>query len=216
MPDPKPTHIDPTVRPVFRPMAHRGGLLFALALLFAVTGCQSGPGGSSSIISGLQPAKPLNASLQAGLAVIYSNISANHIRDIEAAGRGRPGKTLPHLNWPNTSSAVLTSGLSVQVAARIDGFIRFAKPGSYGLKINANDGVRLSIGGTLVVEDPEVHGDRFTDTATITITQAGWYQLSLQYFQKAGSASLQLYWQPPNSGKFEIVPASALAHGATK
>jgi urease alpha subunit len=147
------------------------------------------------------------------LAVDYSNVIANRISDVEVAGRGTPGRPLPNLNWPQVDGTpVMTSEYSIHVAARIDGYIKFAEAGNYELRILSNDGVRLMIGGSTVLADPTVHTSRLAGPVTLTIRDAGWYNLSLLYFQKAGSAVLELHWRRPGQSDFEAVPDAAFAH----
>jgi hypothetical protein len=43
--------------------------------------------------------------------------------------------------------------------------------------------------------------------------EAGWTPIRLRYFQRKGTATLKLYWQPPGSEAFAVIPASAYAHG---
>ncbi|MBT5191776.1 MAG: hypothetical protein HOM07_05475, partial [Rhodospirillaceae bacterium] len=118
---------------------------------------------------GLAPAAPQPAmsELKAGLAVDYLLIDALHVDNIEAAGRGRPGKSLLTLNWNMGSGPILTHADDDQVAARITGFIRFEAAGEYLMKIKSNDGARLSIGGQVVIDDPDVHLDRFSGTPKV-------------------------------------------------
>jgi hypothetical protein len=94
----------------------------------------------------------------------------------------------------------------------LNGVIRLDKPGTYGFQANSNDGVRLAIGGQRLIDDASWHGDRLSQEAWLTISEPGWYALQILYFQRRGTATLQLYWQPPGTGTFAIVPAAALAH----
>jgi len=192
-----------------------GIAVFGVILLLAVTGCQSTsnapPQGKIDTIAPANPA-PDAAALKPGLAVSYSSISANSIADVVIAGRGKPGKPLPHLNWQASDTPMMTSGRATQVSAQITGFIRFSETGTYVLKIRSNDGVRLSINGIKAIEDPTVHAARFSRTTSLTIKTAGWYKLDMLYFQKGGSAALELYWQPPKAADFVIVPGEAFTH----
>ncbi|MBT3533011.1 MAG: hypothetical protein HN478_03975 [Rhodospirillaceae bacterium] len=163
---------------------------------------------------GLAPAAPQPAmsELKAGLAVDYLLIDALHVDNIEAAGRGKPGKSLLTLNWNMGSGPILTHADDDQVAARITGFIRFEAAGEYLMKIKSNDGARLSIGGQVVIDDPDVHLDRFSGTAKVAVPTAGWYPVYMLYFERRGTATLELHWQPPGTGAFDVVPAAAFAH----
>lgn len=167
-----------------------------------------------ALAAGLTPASPQPGAGQMaqGLAVEYMMIDAFHVDDLESAGKGKPGKPLMMLNWSMGSGPVLTHAEDEGVGARISGFIKFASAGTYQMKIKSNDGVRLSISGQVVIDDPDVHADKFSDVANVSVPSPGWYQVYLLYFERRGTATLELHWQSPDGGNFELVPAEAFAH----
>lgn len=159
-----------------------------------------------------QAASPQPTALVPGLSVEYLRITANHIDEVEGAGRGKPGEPLTHLSWNMVEKPVLTSTEKTSIAARIRGLIRLDKPGSYGFRARSNDGIRVLIGGVRVVDDPDVHAGRLSAPTGMDIATPGWYPLYIVYFQKRGTAELQLQWRPPGTATWQVVPASALAH----
>jgi hypothetical protein len=76
----------------------------------------------------------------------------------------------------------------------------------------SNDGVRVTLGGTVVIEDPDVHADQFSENAEINVAEPGWYELAITYFERENTSTLKLYWQRPGKDEFEIVPAEAFCH----
>jgi len=191
-------------------------VLVAALMLIGVAGCQTmtlaPPTGGNVAIAPANPA-PDEQVLKPGLAVDYSNIIANKISDVETAGRGKPGTPLPHLNWPTAGGgAVMTSNYAIHVAARIEGYMKFPESGRYELRILSNDGVHMALGGITVLSDPGVHVSRLAGPTVVTITQTGWYKLEMQYFQKDGSATLELHWRRPGQADFEAVPGEMFAH----
>ena len=91
--------------------------------------------------------------------------------------------------------------------------MNFSEAGDYVLAMQSNDGVRLEIGGKLIINDPTVHSDRFSELITVQITEPGWSPLSLQYFERKATSTLELYWlKPGEEGRLGFVPAEALAH----
>jgi len=162
----------------------------------------------------LQPANPQPAAdaTAPGLAVNYVFLKARHVDDIEANGPGEPGTPLPQLNYQMGSGNVLTSDQSDGVGALIRGFIDFPAAGRWLMTAKSNDGVRVRLAGAVVVEDPDVHSDQFAPNAEINIGQPGWYEIAVTYFERKNTATLQLYWQPPDKNEFEIVPATAFSH----
>ena len=164
--------------------------------------------------SNLQPANPQPAAdaTVPGLAVNYVFLKAHHVDDIEAEAPGEPGTPLPQLNYQNGDGNVLTSNQSDGVGALIRGFIDFPAAGRWLMTAQSNDGVRVRLAGTVVIEDPEVHSDQFAGNAEIDIGQPGRYEIAVTYFERKNTATLQLYWQPPGKSEFEIVPATAFSH----
>ena len=119
---------------------------------------------------------------------------------------------LPQLNYQSGSGNVLTSDQADGVGALIRGFIDFPTAGRWLMTAQSNDGVRVRLAGTVIIEDPDVHSDQFAPNAEINITQPGWYELAVTYFERKNTATLQLYWQAPGKSEFEIVPAAAFSH----
>ena len=164
--------------------------------------------------SDLQPVNPQPAAdtTAPGLAVNYVFFKAHHVDDVEAEGPGEPGAPLPQLNYQNGAGNVLTSDQSDGVGALIRGFIDFPTAGRWLMTAQSNDGVRVRLAGTVIIEDPDVHPDQFAPNAEINVAQPGWYEIAVTYFERKNTATLQLYWQPPGKSEFEIVPATAFSH----
>ena len=142
----------------------------------------------------------------------YNSVFVRHVDDCELAGLGRDGGIIEAIDWGNTDGEVLTSGDENGVCARFRGLIKFPKSGSYIMAMQSNDGVRLLIGEKKIVDDPDVHVDQFSEYATLKVAKAGWYSLYLIYFERKGTSTVELYWQPPGASDFTIVPAAAYGH----
>jgi hypothetical protein len=172
-----------------------------------------GPAWSESF-SGLQPAatQPAADAVAPGLAVNYVFVKARHVDDIEAEAPGEPGEPLPQLDYRSGPGNVLTSDRSDGVGALIRGLIRFPEAGRWLMVAQSNDGVRVRLAGTVIIEDPDVHSDQYSENAEIEIAEAGWYELAVTYFERKSTSTLKLLWQPPGKSEFEVVPAAAFAH----
>ena len=197
----------------------------ALILGFLLCSCvQPGQGPAamdspSGPIVGLSPAKALAPapSLIPGLTVLYfPNFFASHIDQLPsgtaAIQKGKPGKPILLLDHNFSNQDVFDSGQRSGVGLELNGLIRLSPAGSYRFKALSNDGIRVYIGGRMVLDDPDVHGDRFCGPSTVTVDQEGWYDLRVRYFQRKGSAALSLQWQPPGQKDFTPVPAEAYGH----
>ena len=167
--------------------------------------------GLTAVAGDVDPAK-----IKPGLAVKYYFSLFRRVHEIQEWAKykdGKPGEPLPMLNFRTGAGEVLNSGSEDGVGADIRGMIHFAETGDYVLAMQSNDGVRLEIGGQLIVNDPTVHADRYSELMTVQIDEAGWYPLSLWYFERKNTSTLELYWlKPGEEGRLSFVPAEALAH----
>ncbi|MBE7637396.1 hypothetical protein GUA87_11115 [Sneathiella sp. P13V-1] len=196
-----------------------GKLKTGVAALSVVTGALAFTSGVTlaSSISGMAPAspQPTAENLKPGLAVKYYGVKLNSIRQFEEwmeYEKGKDGPPIPMLNYQVGTGDVLTSGANDLVGADITGFINFERTGNYTVMVHSNDGVRVTIGGKLVHEDPDVHADRFSDEITLEISEPGWYPVRILYFEKKNTSTLELYWDPPGPEEIDYVPATAFAH----
>ncbi|MBT4042735.1 MAG: hypothetical protein HOF11_04445, partial [Rhodospirillaceae bacterium] len=160
-----------------------------VGILAAILLCASlAPARAQTVVGNLALAAPQPGpgEMSPGLAVEYIRMFARHVDEIEIAGKGIMGEPLEMLDWNTGDGPVLTHANDDGLGARITGFIKFAKAGDYLMAMQSNDGVRLFIGGQLIVDDPSVHSDRFSPNVTVQVRQAGWYPLYLLYFERKG------------------------------
>ena len=161
--------------------------------------------------------QPAAAERKPGLAVRYYKSFLRLIEEFvewQTVNKGTPGEPLPMFNYKTADGFVMTSDINIGVGADISGFIHLDAPGTYSFVANSNDGFRLTIGDVKVLEDPDVHPDRYSNIASLEVNEAGWYALHMLYFQRKGTATLELYWKPPGQedADFVFVPAEAFAH----
>lgn len=184
---------------------------FVSALALAATGL-SGPAAADAV--SVKPANPQPAAdtLAPGLAVEYIFRLVRSIGSFEDSDDWRKGKPLPRLKYRSGAGGVLTSGQGDGVCARITGFIKLDQAGRYLFATQSNDGVRVTIDNSEIIEDDGVHTDQFSGNAEVTVPEPGWYALQVLYFERKNTSTLELHWQPPDKQQFEIVPAEAFAH----
>jgi len=142
-----------------------------------------------------------SASIKPGLAVLYFEDFYRHINQMPtgetALKEGKPGKPILYLNHRFGAGPVFGSGQSRGVGVQMTGFIRFPSAGRYLFKAKSNDGIRIFINKKMIIDDPNVHlgGDRFSGETSVEIDKPGWYPVLIQYFQRKGTATLQLFWK---------------------
>ena len=88
------------------------------------------------------------------------------------------------------------------------GKIRFPQAAEVTLSAEADDGLRLYLGDTLVIDGP--HPDSARE-GKIQVTAGQTLPLWLEYYQRGGDAHLRLHWQWEGHLR-EPLPASALFH----
>ncbi len=199
-------------------MAKRMGLAVNALAALALAALLGGFAGvaSGQPFTGLAPAdpQPAAADLKPGLGVKYLIEKFDSLREIEEMAtwsKPQAGEPLPRLNYHVGEGAVLSNHNTDLVGAFIDGFIRL-EAGTYLFSVQHNDGVRLILAGQEIYEDGEVAPDRFSPNLEVTIDKPGWYALSLLYYEKRNTSTLELYWQPPGTDEFVFVPGEAFAH----
>ena len=81
---------------------------------------------------------------------------------------------------------------------------------TYAFSTTSDDGVRLTLDGTIVIDHFNDHGPAL-DTGSLALTP-GWHPLVLEYYENGGGAQIDLSWSSPSQPK-QIVPESHLRPG---
>ncbi len=186
------------------------GLLAGLAALFL---CLAGTAGAETFTGGVPVSpQPDPATLKPGLAVNYFYRYFDHIDELDGLDGGKPGDALTNLDHVAFEDGkVLTTSQPMGVGAHIRGLIHLDKPGTYTFRLQSNDGVKLFIGGVFMHVDPEIHAARWSPDLAYEVTEPGWYDFTLDYYQRKGTSALRLVWIAPG-GEEEIVPPEAFAY----
>ena len=174
------------------------------------------------VISGLTPGRDLsdNKALKPGLSAIYIYKFFRYIDQMKVLDPKstieKVGKPILFLNHHFAEQElVFDSGVSQGIGIQMNGFLKFSEAGKYGMKALSNDGIRIEICGKTILTDPNVHSDRFSPQAILDISKPGWYPVIIQYFQRKGTAAIELHWKLPGKADFSVVPAETYAHEPT-
>ncbi len=81
---------------------------------------------------------------------------------------------------------------------------------TYVFSTTSDDGVRLTVDGTIVIDHFNDHGPTL-DTGALALT-AGWHPIVLEYYDNGGGAQIHLGWSSPSRPQ-EVVPESHLRPG---
>jgi hypothetical protein len=97
-------------------------------------------------------------------------------------------------------------------SAQWAGFIEGPVTGEVTFTAEATDGLRLTIGNTVVIDGLAKAGPR---TGKVSMTRGGKEPIELGFSCDDGGAVLRLYWQWAGRGR-QLVPASVLSHSPDK
>ncbi len=115
----------------------------------------------------------------------------------------------PTVDFSTNSGGWPPGGMATDYfAVRWSGQIRAPYTGSYTFYVNSNNGERLWVNGTLLVDNWTDHGTQ-EDSGSITLTACTVYTIMLEFYQASGSATAQLSWSQTNIAK-QIIPKQYL------
>jgi len=156
----------------------------------------------------LKPANPQPSGLKSGLSVSYGYSAQGQdikkLADARAvlnsgAKRGKPLRGLDYRDT-NKGEKTLTSERAENVAASVNGYIRFDAPGVYDIDFFTNDGLDARIGGQRVGFFDGRQTCDSTVTAEVEVPAAGWYEFNATYFNRLNTSCLMMRWAPSGSG----------------
>lgn len=194
--------------------------LIAVTLTCLLIGCGAAEKGSGFIIPGNKDGRPADTEgkyFRPGLEATYlfnkyRHVDHMHTSESGIAKFGKQGEPILFLDHRFADGEVFASGKSKGVGVLMKGYFNLEKPGAYQFQARSNDGFQLYIDGKLIVSDPDVHGDRLSEPGEFEAIQGGMFPVAIKYFQRKGTATLELYWQPPGTDKFVIVPPEVYRH----
>ena len=188
-------------------------LLSYILISVLLNGCTFGNQGSKIPVSQL-PA--ISSSLEPGLLVYYRYGFYRHLnqmaKDEVMVSEGIQGQPVAYLNHQFNKVEIFDSQKQTGVGVFLSGYLKIETSGTYRFQAMSNDGIQVNVNQERVVFDPPVHSDRLSDIGEVTFTDPRWYPITVKYYQRKGSARLELYWQPPGTKGFEIIPAYAYGH----
>lgn len=96
---------------------------------------------------------------------------------------------------------------------QFEGYLYLNAGGSYTFQTTSDDGSRLTIDGTLAVDNDGKHGTRTITGAARDMT-AGPHTINVKYFEDTGGQNLTVRYRGPDTGNnWMVIPNSALRSG---
>ena len=102
------------------------------------------------------------------------------------------------------------NGQGNNFSVRIEGYIFADTTGTYTFETLSDDGVRLFVNGTPVINNYTDHAPRI-DTGSISLVAGTWVPILIEHYERRGGQRLRLRWSTPTSGAFAFPAASALS-----
>ncbi len=164
-------------------------------------------------VQAIRPATSVQGDM-AALAVEYYDLSA-------APPSVLPDFTLytPYLrttaatvNIASTGGNFATSGRADYVGAVWTGWLTIPATGLWTLSTESDDGSRLWIGDTMVVDNDGLHG-MVLRQGSIALA-AGKHPVRMEFFEYGGGAGMIARWSGPGSAN-AVIPAASLSHGGS-
>lgn len=109
-----------------------------------------------------------------------------------------------NFNWGSSSpgKGVVSDGFSV----RWTGSIEAPATGTYRFQTISDDGIRVRIGGVLVIDNWTVHLSTTDTTSDINLQAGQKVEIVVEYFDNTGTAIARLLWMTPGTTGFAAVP----------
>ncbi|MFE6527355.1 family 16 glycoside hydrolase [Streptomyces rochei] len=127
----------------------------------------------------------------------------------------KPGQTpnhdklMPTVDWSTTEDF---GGIADNFVSEATGYLVAPRDGTYAFRLTSDDGSRLTLDGTTVIDHDGLHGAEPKDGALDLTT--GSHPLRIEHFDRGGGQQLTLSWRPPGESEFTVVPREALTTDA--
>lgn len=112
------------------------------------------------------------------------------------------------INEPNPGALFgddpLGAHLSPDYAIRFSGEVRADQPGKYRFWLAALSGAAILIDGKPLADSGFVSGEPSQAAGSLALDR-GWHFIEVIYYLGVGASSVRLDWQPPNSGRREVL-----------
>ena len=149
-----------------------------------------------------------SASLSAGLKGTYYDQAGVGGAFFTGSTATRVDSTV-NFDWGGGTPGV-TGIAADNFSVRWTGLILVPTTGNYVFRTLSDDGVRLNVNGNLVINNWSDHGAAYNSSASISLSAGSYIPVTLEYYERGGSAVIALEWDPPGAGSFVTIPTSQL------
>jgi hypothetical protein len=117
-------------------------------------------------------------------------------------------KLMPTVDWTANGDF----GIADRFLSEVTGNIHIATAGTYAFRLTSDDGSRLRIDDTVLINHDGLHGPTAKE-ASIQLGQ-GYHALRIDHFDNTAGQQVTLEWRPPGATAFAVVPNSVLSTDA--
>ncbi|ARN73584.1 DUF6701 domain-containing protein [Oceanicoccus sagamiensis] len=95
-------------------------------------------------------------------------------------------------------------------SVRWEGELEVPADGNYTFRVRGDDGIRIYIDGSLLINDWSNHGPRNRDSSAVAMLAGQRYTILVEHYERGGGAVAQVSWSGPTTGGFQIIPSTFL------
>ena len=99
--------------------------------------------------------------------------------------------------------------LPAPILTHVVGWVAVTTQGEYRFRLTSDDGARLTIDGTQVIDHDGTHGVTGKESGDVRLS-AGDHAMLIEHFDAGGGRSLKLEWRAPGTPDFVVVPEHSL------
>lgn len=114
-----------------------------------------------------------------------------------------------NFNWGTGSPHALLQ--PDRFSVRWTGWIQPIETGSYVFRTYSDEGVRLTVNRTTLINNWVSHTATYNTSATINLTAGQMVPIQLDYYEATGSATIVLQWKRPKTTTYSEIPVQCLA-----
>jgi hypothetical protein len=157
--------------------------------------------GGSSAYSNTASAATSAASGQNGLSATYfSN------QDLTGSTVSQTDPTV-NFYWPDSPVAGIGAD---HFSVRWTGTVQAIESGSYRFETLSDDGVRLWVNGTRIINNWTNHAATYNTSGNVTLTAGQRYDVKMEFYENTGAAWAQLDWRRPGQMAYSVIPQAQL------
>jgi YVTN family beta-propeller protein len=97
-----------------------------------------------------------------------------------------------------------------QFSVRWTGFLEASATGNFQFQTRSNDGIRVWIDGSLMIDHWTSHATAYDATGDIALTKNRRYGVTVEMYDNTGTGVAKLYWKRPGQTTFSVMPVTRL------